>query len=447
MTKATEDAALSFLKDIPTGLDLPLLVDPESSVVELWKGDATVNSGQHHHAGNLTVCLQLQPSPRVRWAFEFSEDLVDSFFRCLAVEAPKTVEIESTGPFGKFCGHILKSSTGRLSGFFSTESDEPIPPNADRAVFLIVNGPHHDGKPIVRGHSSYLGRMTAAHKRVGITVDRLVHKIPADQIYSVTHVCEVRWKGKLSHKIYSQICRNLFRTLSLMATSWVGVAGPWYFEKGQLIGVSPRVTKATRLNNRSWALDRADEVFGHLFDRLMTLSLSKDVEHKEAWQTSFHWLIESEQCAGGLEGAMILQQAALEAAAWFEIVTRRKLCSEAGFEKLPAEDKLRWLCSLYSVPIEIPKRAKHLRELSKEMQRTDIVGVFTEVRNAYVHSSPRKLRKIRELNSPDGMRELWYQAGGILELLVLASLGYSGQTLRRDVDGQYPNEILRTVPW
>lgn len=437
----------SFFAGVPRGLEAPVSFDRESHCIDLWQGEATTCIGKDRVEGKLCVFLNLQPSPRIRWKFEFDEDGMQSLLRNFAVSSEKTAVLESTGPLGTFVGHILKSSTGELSGFFPAEGDEEIPAKVNRAVFLVVNGPPHDGTAIVRGTSSFLGRMSSTRKRINITVDRLSSKVSHDRAYSVTHVCELRWSGNIAKKEYSHLCRNLFRTLSLMATGWVGLAGPWYFHGDQLRYVSPKITKCSKPTHRSWAEDHEPGVFHEILEHLMSLSCSKDVDHQEAWQTAFHWFIEADQCAGGLEGALILQQAALEASAWYEVFARRKLCSEAGFSSLPAEDKLRWLCSLYSISIDLPQRAKNLKSLAKEMQRTDIIGVLTEVRNAYVHSSPKKLRKIRQMKTPLGLTELWYQVGGILELLVLASLGYSGKTLRRDVDGEYPNEILRPVPW
>ena len=175
----------------------------------------------------------------------------------------------------------------------------------------------------------------------------------------------------------------------------------------------------------------------------------QDRERGDAIQTGLFWLIESELCAGGVEGSVILQQAALESLAWFVIVHDRKLCSPAGFEKLDASDKIRWLMSLYSIPTELPAHRSELRSYANQLTpMNDLPAILAEVRNAIVHGSPKKVERLLRLKCEgDERTELWYLIGGLLEQAVLAVAGYRGQILRRDVDTEWSANAVKPVPW
>lgn len=173
-----------------------------------------------------------------------------------------------------------------------------------------------------------------------------------------------------------------------------------------------------------------------------------DETRAEALQTALHWLVESEQCAGGVEGAIILQQAALECLAWLEIVVVRRICSESGFKSLPASDKIRWLLSLHNIQAAIPNKSASITSYAKAFNLKDLIDVLVDVRNALVHAEPKKAARLFARNQGNEERgDLWYQVGGILQQAFLASLGYRGVMLRRDVDAEYAVGAVKPVPW
>lgn len=149
-----------------------------------------------------------------------------------------------------------------------------------------------------------------------------------------------------------------------------------------------------------------------------------------------------------MEGAIILQQNALECLAWLEIVVLRQFCSESGFKSLPASDKIRWLLSLHKIQADIPNNSDSITSYAKAFNLRDLIDVMFDVRNALVHAEPKKAARLFVRNQ--GIKErgdLWYQVGGILQQAFLASIGYQGMMLRRDVDAEYAVGAVKRVPW
>ena len=187
-----------------------------------------------------------------------------------------------------------------------------------------------------------------------------------------------------------------------------------------------------------------------VFERLVPClhTAYRDGRRGEALTTGIHWLIESGLCAGDIEGSLVLQQAALESLAWFEIVQTRGICSAEGFEKLLAADRIRWLASVFSIPLEIPSRSPEIAAFARAFDLPDLVGVLVHSRNAIVHGTPKKIEKLfRRPRGADERTELWYQIGAVLDQCVLGIAGYSGKILRRDVDCEYASGAIKPVPW
>jgi len=232
-----------------------------------------------------------------------------------------------------------------------------------------------------------------------------------------------------------------------MRGRWVGLVGPWLFVNESLSMLMPQVTKTGRNGNcQTWYHESINDAFQELLKGLQVAFC--DDERGECLRTGIHWLIESYQCAGGVEGSIVLQQAAIESMAWFEIVQVRKICSDSGFEKLPAADKIRWLTSLYSIPTVIPYQYAELTNYAKAFSLKDIPDVLVDVRNALIHGTPKKVRRLFDRpKGNDERTDLWWLTTGLLEQVVLAIAGYRGRILRRDLEVRSAISAVRQVPW
>ena len=150
--------------------------------------------------------------------------------------------------------------------------------------------------------------------------------------------------------------------------------------------------------------------------------------------------------AGGVEGSVILAQAAFEVLAWTLLVEDKQVLSEDGFQKLPAMDKLRLLISDCGIPLGIPSSLSLLSAIAKAENWKDGPQALTELRNALVHSNPKKRKKV--LGADIGVRHeasdlsLWY-----LELVILRICGYNCYYANRLVRGGYRGNEIESVPW
>jgi hypothetical protein len=180
------------------------------------------------------------------------------------------------------------------------------------ATFLVINGPDVNGSPIRRDRSAGCGRMCAEVDGMNITVDRLKFETQDRRnTYATTHVARCDFAGKVSSDDIRSVAANLFRSLSLMKCRWVGVVGPWLHDtEGKSIGFRAMVTKTMRNGGAiSWCHDTMHDAFSQLYPAVHGAFC--DSGCSQSIQASLHWLLEAEQCSGGIEGAIILQQALL----------------------------------------------------------------------------------------------------------------------------------------
>ena len=114
---------------------------------------------------------------------------------------------------------------------------------------------------------------------------------------------------------------------------------------------------------------------------------------RELVQDSIHWYVESKKQAGGVNGAIVLQQAALERLAWVLLVEDKRSLSQNGFQKLPAADQVRLLLSSLGIDLKLPTDLINLTQLANQQNLVDGPQAITEIRNAIVHPNPKNRHK------------------------------------------------------
>lgn len=342
--------------EIPQALEPPIVLGGDNHQFEAWKGSTTFRREGKEARGEARVVLDLMPVPEFRFEFtpETKPTLKDVFLNSPLGDGV----IDCGPPIGPISCHITctgSSYSGYLEGQVDVETERNV---YDAATFLILNGPVVHGEPVQRGRSSYSGRMAAKMDDADVIIDLLSsEKQPRRSIYESTHVARCTFPEAVSLSRIDSLATNLFRCLSLMKCRWVGLLGPWMQSVAPAdINFRVAVTKTMRNGGAiSWCHESMGDCFSELAPAISTSFA--DQSRAEALQTALHWLVESEQCAGGVEGAIILQQAALECLAWLEIVVLRQICSESGFKSLPASDKIRWLLSLHDIQAAIPNKS------------------------------------------------------------------------------------------
>lgn len=149
----------------------------------------------------------------------------------------------------------------------------------------------------------------------------------------------------------------------------------------------------------------------------------QDETWRELVEQSIHWYVESSKQAGGVDGAIILQQTALERLAWVLCVKEKRNLSQNAFQKISAADKVRQLLSPFDISLEIPARLNNLIQLSKHLNWVDGPEAIAEIRNAIVHPNSKNRHK-RSSASDAARQEAWFLGLEYLELVLLKLFNY-----------------------
>jgi hypothetical protein len=173
----------------------------------------------------------------------------------------------------------------------------------------------------------------------------------------------------------------------------------------------------------------------------------RDEMWAEPIRLALHWYVEGNLSSGGVEGSVILAQAAFEMLAWTLLVEERKVLSAGTFDsnKLPAMEKLRLLIHACEIPLNIPASLTELAAMAKEYNWTDGPQSLTEYRNGLVHSNPDKRRRIFDARV-DPRFDTWRLSLWYLELVLLKLFDYRGSYGSRIANSRWRGEVER-VPW
>jgi hypothetical protein len=149
----------------------------------------------------------------------------------------------------------------------------------------------------------------------------------------------------------------------------------------------------------------------------------QDKNWRELVQDSIHWYVESKKQAGGVNGAIVLQQAALERLAWVFLVEDKRSLSQYGFQKLPAADEVRLLLSSLGIDLTLPVGLTNLIQLANKQNWADGPQAITEIRNAIVHHNPKNRHKGCGASQEIGV-EAWSLGLQYLEIVLLKLFDY-----------------------
>ncbi|WP_339730320.1 hypothetical protein [uncultured Gimesia sp.] len=437
-------------KKLAERLTLPCEIDEETGLIEFWSGKTTLSKDGNTKSGSGKIIFEFAPKPKVLFEFESDEEpeasqIFESLFNnekfgeyelsCGQPVGPMTVNVTNTNNMKSFSGHL-------------GEHVEPDPP-INSIKYLVINGPNLFGNRIDGSDSVYKGRTETKVDGLEIIIDQIEDKNKTCRSpFVFSHIIEVSFEKVSSRPEIDLIGSILHKTLSFMCGHWVGLVGPWASsDADKLNRVFPRVTKSSmNRSGFSWYYEMVMGTFEELFHSIFRAH--NEPKKYEVLTTGIGWYIEAELGAGLIEGSIVLQQAALESLAWFEVVEQRKLCSVNGFKALPASDKIRLLLSLYSIPSDVPTKCSELIAYAREFNLDDLICVLVDVRNALVHGMPKKVEKLLSRNNGSNERiDLWYQVNGILSQAILATSGYQGKIICRGLDVDLIQSAIKDVPW
>ncbi|MCW3116960.1 MAG: hypothetical protein JWM28_1042 [Chitinophagaceae bacterium] len=152
-----------------------------------------------------------------------------------------------------------------------------------------------------------------------------------------------------------------------------------------------------------------------------------------------HWYTEANKNAGYAEGAIILIQNALELLYNWQVVEKTRMIIDGDADNLSASNKIRLLLSTVLFSDQIPKNLESLTAYVKKYTLKDGPAVFTDLRNALVHSQESKRKR---LSSADVYTRSEAVTLGLTWIEnVLLKLNYEGLYLdrNRQIIGVKPN--------
>ena len=162
---------------------------------------------------------------------------------------------------------------------------------------------------------------------------------------------------------------------------------------------------------------------------------------------AIYWYVESNSDrSGGIEGAIILIQAALESLSWTYWTTDRGVVSASGFEKTPASDRISLLLHEARIPSEIPTECTSLIKIARERGWSTGATAICEIRNKLVHATPSNRETLKKI-AIDAQIECYTLGLHYLELVILWLTGYDGKYLNRMRQKPLRVQAIERVPW
>ena len=172
------------------------------------------------------------------------------------------------------------------------------------------------------------------------------------------------------------------------------------------------------------------------------LKRTLDPEWREVLRECIYWYSRTNTAAAGVDGALVLIQAALESLAWRLLVQHHKVLSAHGFEKLPAADHLRLLMDRCSIPLTIPEGLEALHRAAAKTW-SDGPEAVVEIRNRVVHP-PKKASGSSNKKGSGVYWDAWRLGAWYLELAILRLVGFNGKYANRT--NKHLGSV-EAVPW
>ena len=166
------------------------------------------------------------------------------------------------------------------------------------------------------------------------------------------------------------------------------------------------------------------------------LELQKDTGRAATFHSALYWYVRSTGVAAGVDGGIILLQAALELLSWQRFVVERKALSRKAFGKLPADAHIRRLIESCGIPTRIPVGLSDLAATAKEPD-WDGPKALAAVRNLLVHPDRR---------SDLPYFDAWRLAEWYVELVLLRMVSFTGEYSDRTKAERWVGAVDR-VPW
>jgi len=258
-------------------------------------------------------------------------------------------------------------------------------------------------------------------------------------MYSVTHSCMMRRGdgGRFTSDQAEDVLNAMHEALSLAAGRWVSPAFVAGTERSgrvvwKLWGTGRLVPELS--TEGTWFDPHHAGALGDVISGLF--ELQKSADRSEAFRSALYWYVRSSPDAAGVDGGLILLQAALERLAWQRVAVDGGGLTSVEFRKRKAGERLRLLLQDCGIPTDVPSE---LTELASEANRRGWDGPWALVacRDLLVH--PEKLQVLP-------WYDLWTLSRWYVELVLLKMLGFSGEYSNRTRGRRWVGTV-EPVPW
>lgn len=471
MAKPNEEGLSTALTWEKAFEKLPLAIEPVyttervNAEVKLYQGKLEVGSGAAGASIGTGRCsLAWAPTPAVafelpRYSQKKHVDLGTNEIRLVDKKAVAQAFVTETTHTSGMMPPKMKRGRRRprrgIRGVLTNAAQFGSDEGLSSILFHLPNFWSYVGGPVRdKGiTTSWSARATTEAGSWRLTLDRLrngselIDALKGLSGYAITHV------GRLARADGSQFTgadaldyfEGLRWFLSFARGFWVSPIllvgatedGRQVWERWEL----PRILSRWRSVGR-WFNDHAAEGFAALPGFWRRFS---DPHWKEPTRLAIWWYVESNGSAGGIEGSIVLTQAAFELLSHTLLVEDRKQLSDAGFGKLPASDKLRGLLAACGIPLGVPANCADLAKLTSA-EAPDGPGLFTFIRNAVVHGDTKNRRRLGQI-STDARLDAWSLGLWYLELILLRLFDYGGSYSSRLFRSGYKGEEVEPVPW
>lgn len=448
--------------NLPPALRPEKMFGEANELIQLYKGELEIEQNKRVIQGHGDVYLKWFPYPQVEFKLSSSNlsssfDIADTFLKLTGIE----------GLFRVFISHFKKN--------VSLNQRENSIQVCGQLKDPIVIGSGNDLAHI-KFHLTNFHQFIGSHKSIFIsedsgktTIERLVFeaqgwRVTIDQLetlskileslssqggYAITHV------GKLEKSDKAVFAIDEAREFLEAFSDFLSFIRGFRVSPTLLVGydVSERqLWKEWTLSNSdpwkvvdSWAWGLKGTSLVNAFPGF----LKWWQDGGESAKLAIYWYLQSNRNVGGVEGSIILTQAALELLAWVLLVEKGSI-SEKDFDKKPLKyisQKINRLLDECGIPKDIPSEYANLAKFESELDKSANNGpyAFVEIRNSITHSNSKKRQKFTD--TPTSARqEAWYLGLWYLELILLRLFNYNESYFNRIPKHCFQGDV-ETVPW
>lgn len=433
----------SFFSELPIALQ-PIYRTPKAnSPVLLHAGEIRIQSGETQHLCNGTLQYVWLPDSRIR--FDLPSNGLESIGLISASKGIQTLTLRGCNPTG--C--LVLNVSERIGGIINEPLIIGDGTRASKLYFHLVNCAHIQGAFIAQSEKTIVaGRIQLQADGWFVLIDpvaeiRTLHEeLKQSGGYAITHIGCLERVDKTPFELSNsdEILEALTHLLSFAHGYWVPTILRVAHDAN---GIRIRESWSDQISSpynqhMSWFSDRHATILPEIFP-LFLVRWQRPI-WKEAIRRTIWWYVASNERSGGLDGAIILLQVALELLAWIVYVEDGQLVSKDGFEKLPGADKLRLLVSWIGLPLGVPSEFPELQTFARQNKWALGPWVFTEVRNALVHPKNRN-----KLNNSAPLYDVWRLGMWYLETALLRACDYRGNYANR-LRMRWAGEVEQ-VPW